>query len=88
MVLKDSIEDYSTFWGVSNIIIRKIPIKEGIECDKGNYPNCDYIDVFGSGATGYPVENFVTLCSKQSDGEKIYDNCEIAKLMVYYNELQ
>jgi hypothetical protein len=87
MVLKDSINKYFGFWGVSNIIIRK-SLAGGVECNRGNYPDCDFIDVFSKGAKGYPVENFVTLCIKDSESGEVYDNCEIGKLIVYYNEEQ
>jgi len=87
IVLKDSISKYSGFWGVSNIIIRKTT-NSSIECNIGNYENCGYIDVFSRGAQGYPVENFITLCKKSSNQEKTYDNCEISKLVVYYESEQ
>jgi hypothetical protein len=83
IVLKDSITKYSNFWGVKNIMIIKAG-EIGIECTRGNYPNCDYIDLFSTGGEGVPVENFITLCKKESDESQIYDDCEIAKLLVYY----
>lgn len=86
MVLKDSISKYSDFWGVDNIIIRK---SQGtLACNRGNYVDCDYIDLFSKGAIGYPVENFVILCKKEATESNVYDKCEIAKLEVYYNPAQ
>ena len=87
MVLKDSISKYSGFWGVDNIRIIKISGGD-IECTRGNYPNCDYIDLFSKEVSGYAVENFITLCKKESDEGRIYDNCEIAKLLVYYEAVE
>jgi len=88
MVLKDSINKYYDFWDVSNVIIMKTSLNT--ECTKGNYPDCDYIDVFSKGTQdiGFPVENFVTLCSKDSEEGRVYDNCEIAKLIVYYESTE
>ena len=87
MILKNSISKYSGFWGVDNIIIRKAT-GENIECNSGNYPDCDYIDIFSKGIEGYPVENFITLCNKkESDEGRVYDNCKIAKLIVYYESV-
>ena len=83
LVLKNKINKYYGFWEVSNIIIRKITESE-IECKIGNYDNCGYIDVFSKGVQGFPVENFVTLCKKDSIEGEIYNNCEISKLIVYY----
>ena len=87
IVLKDLSDKYSDFWDISNIIIRKAT-QGDTECNKGNYLNCDYIDVFSRGAIGFPIENFVTLCKKESDGSRVYDNCEVGKLIIYYNEEQ
>ena len=31
------------------------------------------------------VENFITLCTKESNEGDIYNSCEIAKLIIYYS---
>lgn len=78
MVLKESIENYKNFWGVSSITIRKI-YPENIDiCTKQNYPECGIIEVVEG--VGTEISNFVALCRKGSDGNKIYDKCEIAKV--------
>ena len=65
-------EDYYKFWGdVSNIILR---VNEQ-----------DY-DLFEKGARGFPVENFVSVCSKESESGQIYDKCDIGRLMIYYED--
>ncbi len=86
IVLKDSINKYSDFWGVSNIVIRTKLTEKGIECNSGNYPDCDYINIISKETNGFSVDTFVTICRKDSDENKIYDNCEIGKLIVYYDE--
>ena len=84
MMLKENIDKYEDFWGVSNIEIRKIyPQTEEIICGLGNYPNCDIIRISGDGG-GY--ENFVSLCRKESLGENSYNKCELAKIIVSYGE--
>ena len=83
MVLKDNINRYSLFWGVNNIIISQ-NLTGTVECTKGNYPNCDYIDVFSRGVSGFPNENFVTLCYKEQRDGRIVNTCKIAKLGIYY----
>ena len=46
MSLKKYTKDYSNFWGISNIQIRKIyPVNNGKECNSGNYPYCDIIKI-------------------------------------------
>ena len=87
MVLRESIAKYADFWGVSNIEIRKIyPANTDVVCDIGNYPNCNVIYLTSEGVKGYYVSNFVSLCRKESFEEEIYDKCELAKLMVSYEE--
>ncbi len=89
ITLKEDIGKYSGFWGrgVFNIRIERIyPVGQGRECSIGNYPDCDNIDLFSNGIKGVPAWNFVTLCKKDSDEGGIYDNCQLGKLFVYYNE--
>jgi len=87
MVLKDK-KEYNGFWGVSAIEIRKIyPVNEGQECSIENYPECDLIKIY-SGETGQGnyISNFVSLCRKEKieETERVYDKCELAKLLVAY----
>jgi len=86
MVLKESIEKYIDFWGVSNIEIRKIypKIDSEIICDIGNYPNCNVIKMRSKEGSGTDLSNFVSLCRKESFEGEIYDKCELAKIMVSY----
>ncbi len=91
MMLKESIAKYVNFWGVSNIEIRKIYPKMDNEviCDleKNNYPDCNVIRIRSKNVTGYDSSNFVSLCRKESDGGKVYDKCDVAKVIVSYEEV-
>lgn len=86
MMLRENIDKYTDFWGVSNIEIRKIylPDTETI-CNLGNYPNCNIIRMRSKDA-GYDVSNFVSLCRKESFKGEIYDKCELAKIMISYEK--
>jgi len=88
IVLKQSIEKYQNFWGVSNIEIRRIyPETKGeIICSIQNYPNCNVFRTHSEEITGYELSNFVSLCRKETTGIESYDKCEIAKIMLSYNE--
>jgi hypothetical protein len=88
MILGENIEKYAGFWGkdVSNIEIHRIyPVSEEVVCNLGNYPNCNIIRMY-EGVAGYYLTNFVLLCRKESLEGDIYDKCEIAKVMVGYDE--
>lgn len=87
--LKENIEKYEDFWGVSNIEIRKIS-ESSIECNSQNYPDCEVIKLLPGEREGVYVENFVSLCRKDFDFEnqRIYDKCELAKIFVSYKEVQ
>lgn len=88
MVLKEDISNYKDFWGVQNVEIRKVYPESEILCNRGNYPNCGIIRLFSEQVSGYDASNYISLCRKQilEDGSGYYDKCEIAKLMVSYDE--
>lgn len=84
MMLKDNIKKYSNFWGdETNIEIRKIYPEGNVACTRGNYPNCNIINLKSE---EIPAEysNFVSLCRKEAFGGEVYDKCELAKIMVGY----
>ncbi|HLC86891.1 MAG TPA: hypothetical protein VJH65_01280 [Candidatus Nanoarchaeia archaeon] len=84
MMLKENIEKYTGFWGVGNIeIIRIYPVREegNIECNLGNYPNCNWIKLKEGAETGFGGETYVSLCRKEKYTDKIDNKCEIGKLI-------
>ena len=90
MALTGRLRDYSGFWGVSGIEIRRIyPAEAGTrdECTLENYPECGKIIVVAS-KQGTGVSNFVSLCRKEQEqnSSRIYDRCEIGKIVVIYGE--
>ena len=76
LALKNNIDKYEGFWGVSSIEIIKI------------YPELETIQIYSEGNTGYTFSNFVALCKKASLDGKIYDKCELAKILVGYESKQ
>lgn len=85
MILKENIDKYTDFWGVSDIEIRKIYPKDTEKiCNLGNYPDCDIIRMRSKDIVGNYISNFVSLCRKESFEGILYDKCELAKLMVSY----
>lgn len=87
MMLKENINKYEDFWGVSNIEIRKIYPESNKDslCTITNYPDCNIIRL-KQGVSGFSAENFVSLCRKEAE-ENIYDKCELAILIVSYEEV-
>ena len=89
IALMRNIESYEGFWGagVSNIEIRKIyPVGEEVVCTLGNYPDCNSLRIISGEVKGFSAENFVSLCRKESEGGETFDKCEIAKILVSYEE--
>jgi len=86
--LKENINNYNGFWGISNIEIRRILSDGNILCTSSNYPNCDTIRIYDKPIEGYGVDNFISLCRKDfsSEGIGIYNKCEIARMTVFYKE--
>ncbi len=87
MMLKKNIVKYNGFWKVSNIEIRKIfPVSSRDKlCTLGNYPDCNIIRLRPQNITS-EYSNFVALCRKESFEGRVYDKCEIGKIMVAYSE--
>lgn len=91
IALKKNIANYRGFWGngVYNIEIKKIYPEEPTKlCEFGNYPECNTIRLLEGEVKGFSVENFVSLCRKESESGGIYNKCEIAKLMISYENVE
>ena len=103
MALRENIDKYAGFWGISNIEIRKIYPEFSTEvlCKRENYPNCNVMRIFPEEEIeGVYVSNYALLCRKEyfkglvgggCDSEEIetveeiiYDECELAKIMINY----
>ena len=93
MMLKENIGKYTGFWGVSNIEIRRIyPKNNGINCTLSNYPHCDTITLIEKSGLksnlGYDKSNFVALCRKEKYKNEVVNKCEMARLIVRYEEVK
>jgi hypothetical protein len=88
MILKAHIGKYETYWGdLANIEIRKVyPVESTINCEISNYPECNSIKLFDNEVKGFYISNFVALCRKEQKDDSSQDKCELARLMVAYNE--
>lgn len=83
MALSRNIEDYSEFWGVAKIELRKIYPESNVVCKDSTYPDCGIITILDNNVKTLPFSyNFVSLCRKEVDETGIYDKCELARLMV------
>ena len=82
LIILDGESDYKDFWKVKGIIVRKLPLTESvIECNSGNYDDCNTIKVFTDSNTA-PTGSYVSLCSKKTKAGRAYDYCEMAVLML------
>ncbi len=85
MVLKNA-REYKGFWGVKGIIVKKLyPVNNEVECNEGNYPNCNVIKLFTKKSNA-PIGSYVALCRKDSVSGESYDRCEIGFLMIEVEE--
>jgi hypothetical protein len=83
MILKD-MSEYSNFWGVAKIEIRKIfPNRGDTLCNAENYPDCGVVNVLDRKVNALPPSStFISLCKKEKNERIIYNNCELALLIV------
>ena len=75
-------ESYRDFWSVASIEVRKVhpEVSEWVECPSAD---CNVYEVYDSGQTNQKkYSTYVSLCKKIKEGGYIYDNCDIAKLIV------
>ena len=86
MVLKENIAKYVNFWDVKNIEIRRLYPKTETEviCDRENYPDCNIIRIISESVTGVGISNFVALCRKETFEGRVYDKCDLGKIIVSY----
>jgi len=95
MALKENIGKYenvgknTNFWGVSNIEIRRIyPKYENITCTPVNYPKCDTIILIDKPISGFDHSNFVALCRKEKYKDEVVNKCEMARVILWYEEVK
>ncbi|MCA9487982.1 MAG: hypothetical protein KC516_03405 [Nanoarchaeota archaeon] len=85
MVLSQNLDSYSDFWGeISGIEVVKLPFEEEIICKSSNYPNCNTFKILSQSSEGIDYSNFVSLCRRELYEGEDYAKCELAKLLVRY----
>ncbi len=75
-------QDYSEFWGVKTIEIRKIYPESETKCTPTTYPNCGIFKILQDSNSAGDKSLFVSLCRKENSNSLFYDKCELAKLIV------
>jgi len=83
-VLKEKINDYSDFWGVKGIEIRKLYPKSSRECTESSYSDCGFLEVLKSENLGVDKSTFVSLCRKVKSTDSFYNKCELGRLIVRF----
>jgi ABC-type sugar transport system permease subunit len=81
-----NITNYRNFWTFDSLRIVKSSgfnksKTELIKCTLGNYPNCDFFELYDKKSTSYSEEyTFSALCRKEKESTYIYERCDIAKI--------
>lgn len=85
IALKTKRERYENFWGTNtNIVIQKIyPRETNVECTLGNYPECSSINILGGDISG-AYSNLVILCRKEISNGETYNQCDLGRIIVSY----
>ncbi len=85
--LGNRIEEYSNFWGVAKIELRKIYPEGNVLCSEENYPNCEVMKILDKDVNTQPaISTFVSLCRKEATETMLYDKCELARLIISAEE--
>jgi hypothetical protein len=85
LIALKSNKNYENFWHVEGLVIEKFyPFSNRtVECNPGNYPNCNTFTIKKPSNNTLADASFVSLCRKESYNGYGYDKCEIAKVRVY-----
>jgi len=80
---------YSTFWNVDGLKIEKVfpRLNKTIECNAGNYPNCNTFTFVANKSNTIADSSYVSLCRKEFKNYP-YDRCELAKIIVWTQKLK
>ena len=78
--------NYKNFWPFSSLMIVKYSgfnksESQMIKCSSENYPDCDVFILFDKNKSERTTASFVALCRKESEGNSVYDKCEVAKII-------
>jgi hypothetical protein len=78
--------NYKNFWPFSSLMIVKYSgfnknESQMIKCNSDNYPNCDVFSLFDKNKSERKVASFVALCRKELEGNRVYDKCEVARII-------
>jgi hypothetical protein len=85
VVLKEH-QVFSNFWTIDGLVIKKIypdSANKTIECNVGNYPNCNTYTIKKPINNSVPDESFASLCRVESKDRFSYQKCELGKILVY-----
>lgn len=92
MMLKENIENYKNFWGVSNIEIRVTSsdhlFSKELECTPRNYPECNYLKLIEETSEGFDYSNYVALCRKEKYGNYIGEKCDLGEIIIRYEVVE
>ena len=82
MVLRNN-SVYRNFWNVKTLEIRIIGNEsKDIPCSSGNYPNCNYIKIYGGEGTS--ISTFISVCFRQNNNDYIDYKCKLGRIILGY----
>jgi hypothetical protein len=88
MSLKKFSKEYSKYWDVLDIEVFLLGSESFEECTEKNYPDCGIISLFSKGGRGFDKSAFVIACRKESNSIDFYNKCEIAKMVVRFENVE
>jgi hypothetical protein len=88
MSLKKFSKEYSRYWGVSDIEVFLLGAESFDQCIEENYPNCGIISIFSGEGLGVDKSAFVLGCRRESFESSFYNKCEIAKMVVRFDDVE
>ena len=78
---------YENFWPFSSLkIIKQSGFTKNdsalIPCTYANYPDCELFEIYDKNVNNErAIESFVALCRKDFENDRVFDRCEVAKII-------
>ncbi len=81
LIVMQNRKSYEGFWPLKSLSVKKIGEEKNIECNKKNYPNCNFFKIYEEEGDVETVSTFVSLCRKEQEEGYWYNKCEIGKII-------
>ena len=75
---------FKSFWMVDGLVVERLTKdNRSIECNAGNYPNCNIYSLKKAGVNTLPDSSIVNLCRIETKNGYSYEKCDIGRITAW-----